>query len=121
VKEGEFFDPGKTGGKVEVATVTGPTRMLLLGERVGLNALARCSGVATRSREMEGLVRGAGYRGVLAGTRKTTPGFRVVEKYGEFWGVLLFVLLSVGCVGWRFMFITDFGVCRYARGWGGWA
>jgi nicotinate-nucleotide pyrophosphorylase (carboxylating) len=28
------------------------------------------------------LVRGAGYTGVLAGTRKTTPGFRLVEKYG---------------------------------------
>ena len=28
------------------------------------------------------LVRGEGYKGVLAGTRKTTPGFRLVEKYG---------------------------------------
>ncbi|KFG81136.1 nicotinate-nucleotide pyrophosphorylase [Metarhizium anisopliae] len=28
------------------------------------------------------MVRGAGYAGVLAGTRKTTPGFRLVEKYG---------------------------------------
>ena len=28
------------------------------------------------------LVRGAGYTGILAGTRKTTPGFRLVEKYG---------------------------------------
>lgn len=31
---------------------------------------------------MLGLVRRAGYTGVLAGTRKTTPGFRLVEKYG---------------------------------------
>lgn len=28
------------------------------------------------------LVRKAGYKGILAGTRKTTPGFRLVEKYG---------------------------------------
>lgn len=79
-KEGNFIDP--KGGKVAVATVTGPTRKLLLGERVGLNTLARCSGVATRSRHMLELVRKAGYKGILAGTRKTTPGFRIVEKYG---------------------------------------
>ena len=30
------------------ATVRGPVRKLLLGERVALNTLARCSGVATR-------------------------------------------------------------------------
>ena len=28
------------------------------------------------------LVRTKGYKGILAGTRKTTPGFRIVEKYG---------------------------------------
>jgi len=28
------------------------------------------------------LVRESGYKGILAGTRKTTPGFRIVEKYG---------------------------------------
>ena len=38
--------------------------------------------MATQSRKMLDLVRQAGYRGVLAGTRKTTPGFRLVEKYG---------------------------------------
>ncbi|KAK5211435.1 nicotinate-nucleotide diphosphorylase (carboxylating) [Exophiala xenobiotica] len=81
-KEGEFLDPAKSGGKIKVATVKGPTRKLLLGERVALNTLARCSGVATKSRKMLDLVRGAGYKGVLAGTRKTTPGFRLVEKYG---------------------------------------
>ncbi|KAK9776425.1 putative Nicotinate-nucleotide pyrophosphorylase [carboxylating] [Seiridium cardinale] len=69
-------------GKVKVATVSGPTRQLLLGERVGLNMLARCSGIATKTRKMVKLVREAGYTGILAGTRKTTPGFRLVEKYG---------------------------------------
>ncbi len=80
--EGSFLDTASNGGKIKVATVSGPTRKLLLGERVALNTLARCSGVATRSRNMLDLVREAGYRGVLAGTRKTTPGFRLVEKYG---------------------------------------
>lgn len=80
--EGTYLEPEKAGGKIKVATVTGPTRKLLLGERVALNTLARCSGVATKSRTMLDLVRGAGYTGVLAGTRKTTPGFRLVEKYG---------------------------------------
>lgn len=80
--EGSYLEPGTAGGKITVATVTGPTRKLLLGERVALNTLARCSGVASRSRTMLELVRGAGYRGILAGTRKTTPGFRLVEKYG---------------------------------------
>jgi nicotinate-nucleotide pyrophosphorylase (carboxylating) len=54
----------------------------LLGERVALNTLARCSGVATRSRELVDRLREAGYNGIVAGTRKTTPGFRLVEKYG---------------------------------------
>ena len=80
-KEGDFIDTSKSG-KMKVATVQGPTRKLLLGERVALNTLARCSGVATKSRRMLDMVRQAGYTGILAGTRKTTPGFRLVEKYG---------------------------------------
>ncbi|KAI1336030.1 Quinolinate phosphoribosyl transferase [Xylariaceae sp. FL0016] len=69
-------------GKQRVATVTGPARGLLLAERVGLNLLARCSGIATASRDRVRELREAGYKGLLAGTRKTTPGFRLVEKYG---------------------------------------
>lgn len=71
-----------TGGKMKVATVKGPVRGILLGERVALNTLSRCSGIATKSHELVDKVRAAGYTGVLAGTRKTTPGFRLVEKYG---------------------------------------
>ncbi|KAI0384397.1 putative nicotinate-nucleotide pyrophosphorylase [Hypomontagnella monticulosa] len=82
-KEGSYIDRPKDGsGKTKVATVTGPVRGLLLGERVGLNLLARCSGIATVSRDMLLSLRSAGYEGILAGTRKTTPGFRLVEKYG---------------------------------------
>ncbi|KAK6539000.1 hypothetical protein TWF694_010548 [Orbilia ellipsospora] len=77
IHEGEFFEPIK-----KCATIRGPARKILLGERVALNTLARCSGIATKSRLMLRIVRKAGYRGILAGTRKTTPGFRLVEKYG---------------------------------------
>jgi len=77
VHEGESFEPVK-----HVATVRGPARKLLLGERVALNTLARCSGIATKSHNLLQIVREAGYRNTLAGTRKTTPGFRLVEKYG---------------------------------------
>lgn len=69
-------------GKMKVATVSGPARGLLLGERVALNTMARCSGIATASRDLVAVVRQAGYKGAVAGTRKTTPGFRLVEKYG---------------------------------------
>ncbi|KAJ5108192.1 hypothetical protein N7456_004867 [Penicillium angulare] len=64
------------------ATVRGPVRKILLGERVALNILARCSGIATKSASMLAALRAQGWQGTLAGTRKTTPGFRVVEKYG---------------------------------------
>jgi len=77
MKEGETFQPVK-----HVATVRGPARKLLLGERVALNLLARCSGIATKSRHFKDIADENGFKGVIAGTRKTTPGFRLVEKYG---------------------------------------
>jgi nicotinate-nucleotide pyrophosphorylase (carboxylating) len=42
-KEGETFQPVK-----HVATVRGKARHLLIGERIALNVLARCSGIATK-------------------------------------------------------------------------
>ncbi|ORY15892.1 Quinolinate phosphoribosyl transferase [Clohesyomyces aquaticus] len=73
---GEEMSEAKLLGKSEVL------RKLLLGERVALNTLARCSGIATKSARLIALLRKAGYKNILAGTRKTTPGFRLVEKYG---------------------------------------
>ena len=43
IKEGEIFQPVK-----HIATVRGKARHVLLGERVALNILARCSGIATK-------------------------------------------------------------------------
>ena len=66
----------------KVAEVRGPAHCLLLGERVALNTLARCSGVASMAAAAVETARGTGWAGHVAGTRKTTPGFRLVEKYG---------------------------------------
>ncbi|GAM43609.1 hypothetical protein TCE0_060r18554 [Talaromyces pinophilus] len=77
VSEGESITPIK-----QCATVRGPVRKILLGERVALNILARCSGIATKTSSLVQTLRSHGWNGTLAGTRKTTPGFRLVEKYG---------------------------------------
>ncbi|CAL5866597.1 uncharacterized protein PFLUO_LOCUS806 [Penicillium psychrofluorescens] len=77
VKEGQQITP-----ITHCATVRGPIRKILLGERVALNILARCSGIASKSSALVSALRAQGWTGTLAGTRKTTPGFRIVEKYG---------------------------------------
>jgi len=92
--EGSVVPPNT---KTKVAIVRGKARQLLLGERVALNTLARCSGIASvyvrprsvgsgnadvRSRRFRDAAKQSGWKGTIAGTRKTTPGFRLVEKYG---------------------------------------
>ncbi len=62
-----------------VAEISGPSRSILSGERVALNLMQHLSGVATRTRELADCV--AGTSAVIADTRKTTPGMRVLEKY----------------------------------------
>jgi len=64
-----------------VATVSGKVCNLLLGERVALNVITRTSGVATYARRLQTLAKQANWHGEVAGTRKTTPGFRLPEKY----------------------------------------
>lgn len=65
----------------KAAYVRGPCRNILLGERTALNILARASGIATAAREVVSVARATGWHGEVAGTRKVTPGFRLVEKY----------------------------------------
>ncbi len=67
----------KTGGVV--LRVAGPTASLLTAERTALNFLQRLSGVATLSRKFAAAVEGTGTR--VVDTRKTTPGWRALEKY----------------------------------------
>ncbi len=54
---------------------------------MALNILARASGIATRAREMALRRHARQWAGVVAGTRKTTPGFRLVEKHAMIGGV----------------------------------
>jgi nicotinate-nucleotide pyrophosphorylase (carboxylating) len=62
-----------------VLRVSGPTASLLTAERTALNFIQRLSGVATLSRRFAAAVAGTGVR--IVDTRKTTPGFRALEKY----------------------------------------
>ncbi|NJM06736.1 carboxylating nicotinate-nucleotide diphosphorylase [Candidatus Gracilibacteria bacterium] len=62
-----------------VATVSGPARGLLSGERVALNLLQRLSGIATLTARYVAEIQGT--RARILDTRKTTPGLRALEKY----------------------------------------
>jgi nicotinate-nucleotide pyrophosphorylase (carboxylating) len=62
-----------------VLRVEGPTIALLTAERTALNFLQRLSGIATQARRHADAVRGTGVR--IVDTRKTTPGYRALEKY----------------------------------------
>ncbi|MFN8522272.1 MAG: carboxylating nicotinate-nucleotide diphosphorylase [Chloroflexota bacterium] len=79
VKLTPLVDEGSFGDQRVVATVDGPARALLTGERTALNFLQRLSGVATAARKASELV--AGTKTEVLDTRKTTPGVRVLEKY----------------------------------------
>lgn len=62
-----------------LGTVQGDIRVLLVGERTGLNYLQRMSGIATYTRSIAKLL--AGSKVKLLDTRKTTPNNRIFEKY----------------------------------------
>ena len=81
-REGDPITKEEAAKKAPVAVVKGSARKLLLAERTVLNIISRASGVATRAR---GVVTAAktstGWNGMVAGSRKTTPGFALVEKH----------------------------------------
>jgi len=62
-----------------VGYIRGPARGILSAERVVLNIVGRLSGIATLTRRYVEAV--AGTRSRIFDTRKTTPGFRRLEKY----------------------------------------
>ena len=70
-------DRVKRGARV--MSIAGPTAAMLTAERTALNFLQRLSGIATLSRRFADAVAGTGVR--IADTRKTTPGWRALEKY----------------------------------------
>lgn len=62
-----------------IATVTGPVKSLLKGERTALNLMQHLSGIATATRACVELV--AGTPAMITDTRKTLPGLRALQKY----------------------------------------
>lgn len=62
-----------------VATVRGPARAVLTGERTALNFLQLLSGTATATRRFVERVRGTPVK--IVDTRKTVPGLRTAQKY----------------------------------------
>jgi nicotinate-nucleotide pyrophosphorylase (carboxylating) len=63
--------------------VAGKARSILTAERLVLNTMQRMSGIATRTKHLANLV--AGTKAKILDTRKTTPNFRLLEK----WAVLI--------------------------------
>jgi nicotinate-nucleotide pyrophosphorylase (carboxylating) len=72
--DGDFIKKGK-----KVLEVEGELRVLLMGERTALNFLQRLSGIATHVRSYVDSIANKNVR--LVDTRKTTPGWRALEKY----------------------------------------
>lgn len=74
VQEGRLLSPGS-----ELASLDGPQASILLVERTLLNFLMRMCGVATMTHRLVGAVQGT--RARIIDTRKTLPGWRVLDKY----------------------------------------
>jgi nicotinate-nucleotide pyrophosphorylase (carboxylating) len=72
--DGEKIAAGET-----LITVSGDTRAILLAERTALNFLGHLSGIASETAKWVDAV--AGTKCLVRDTRKTTPGYRVLEKF----------------------------------------
>jgi nicotinate-nucleotide pyrophosphorylase (carboxylating) len=73
--DGTWVEPGRP-----LATVAGPLRGILAAERTALNFLQRLSGIASQTRRYVDAVAGLPVR--ILDTRKTIPGWRILDKYG---------------------------------------
>ncbi|MHC4159902.1 MAG: carboxylating nicotinate-nucleotide diphosphorylase [Planctomycetota bacterium] len=74
VNDGE---PAYVGCKI--ATIEGPLRSMLSAERVMLNFMQKLSGIATTTRKFVRAIQGT--KAKIYDTRKTMPGWRILEKY----------------------------------------
>lgn len=74
ISDGKLVKPG------DVAFIlSGPARSILTAERLALNCMQRMSGIATYTCKLKKLIEGTGAK--LLDTRKTTPNFRIAEKW----------------------------------------
>ena len=62
-----------------ILQIEGPTASLLTAERTALNFIQRLSGISTQARRYADAVKHLDVR--IVDTRKTTPGYRALEKY----------------------------------------
>jgi nicotinate-nucleotide pyrophosphorylase (carboxylating) len=72
-------DGSKIARRTMLATISGKLRSILAAERTALNFLQRLSGVASLTHRF--VEESTGFRARILDTRKTTPGWRLLEKY----------------------------------------
>lgn len=73
-----FGDGRPFGAGAVLASISGPARAILAGERTALNFVQRLSGIATLTRRFVDEVTGTG--AIILDTRKTVPGWRELDK-----------------------------------------
>lgn len=78
-KDGDIIASGD-----KIASISGPARYLLTGERTALNYIQRLSGIATETKKYQDAI--GNYPAQIVDTRKTTPNFRIFEKYAVITG-----------------------------------
>ena len=75
-----YFKDGDSISKGDkIADINGPARFILTGERTALNYIQRLSGIATETKKYQNAI--GDYPAKIVDTRKTTPNFRMFEKY----------------------------------------
>jgi len=74
IKDGAWIEPGQV-----VLEVSGSSQSILRAERLVLTCMQRMSGIATYTRSLVNILEGT--RAKLLDTRKTTPNFRLAEKW----------------------------------------
>ncbi len=74
IGDGTAFSKGDTA-----FTISGKARAILSGERLALNCMQRMSGIATKTHRVASIIQDT--RARLLDTRKTTPNFRLPEKW----------------------------------------
>jgi len=73
--DGEAISPEE-----KIATISGNLRSILQAERICLNFLSHLSGIATQTRNYVDILAKSGSKSIIRDTRKTTPGYRYLEK-----------------------------------------
>lgn len=74
ITDGSWIEPGQV-----VLEISGSSQSILRAERLVLNCMQRMSGIATYTRSLVNILEGT--RAKLLDTRKTTPNFRLAEKW----------------------------------------